>query len=110
MTGNNQGNEVEKDQFCKDLLYDVFTLDAVEEIHSHTVFRKQERYLDSPTKMVQFLDSRRRESLLRQVCDEIFRGAIIQLQFDQTKTKLIGAGLIVRRDKIKALLFLKPFK
>ena len=74
MTGNNQGNEVEKDQFCKDLLYDVFTLDTVEEIHSHTVFRKEERDLNSPTKMVQFLDSRRRESLLRQVCTITIRG------------------------------------
>ena len=110
MTGNNQGNKVEQDQFCNDLLYDVFTLDAVEEIHRHSVLRKEERDLDSPTEIVQFLDFRRRESLFRQVCDEIFRCSIIQLQLDQAKTKFIGAGLIVRGNKIKALLFLKQFK
>ena len=55
-TGDNQRDEVEKDEFGKDLLVDKVTAQAVEKVHGHSVLQKEKRYFNLPPEVVQIFD------------------------------------------------------
>ena len=75
-TGDNPRDEVEKDEFGKDLLVDKVTAQAVEKVHGHSVLQKEKRYFNLPPEVVQIFDFINRKVSFRKICDQIFKSSI----------------------------------